>query len=129
MARSDVEAGERRWLESMNGGDASAVAAMYATDARLMPPNMDTISGRDGIEAFCKEFISLDAKLSFSLLTVHDGGDLCAAVGTYEMQVTPPGAEPQQDRGKYIEIWSRQPDGQWRIVDDIFNSSLPAPAG
>lgn len=129
MARSDVEAGEGRWLERMNGGDASGVAALYATNARLMAPNMDTVSGREAIEGFCKEFTALDAKLSFNLLTVHEGGDICAAVGTYEMQVTPPGAEPQQDQGKYIEIWQRQPDGEWLIVDDIFNSSLPVPAG
>ena len=129
VSRADVEAGERRWLERMNGGDAAGVAAMYESDARLMPPNMEIMAGRETIEAFCKEFTALDAKLSFELLDVHEGGDLCVAVGTYEMDVRPPGADPQHDRGKYIEVWRRAAGGEWRIIEDIFNSSEPAPAG
>jgi uncharacterized protein (TIGR02246 family) len=128
MSRADVEAGERRWLERMNGGDAAGVAAIYATTARLMPPNMDILAGRDAIEAFCKEFTAMGAKLSFDLLTVHEAGDLSVAVGTYELDFQPPGAEPQHERGKYIEVWRREPDGEWRIADDIFNSSEPAPS-
>jgi ketosteroid isomerase-like protein len=38
-----------------------------------------------------------------------------------------PGGEPQKDSGKFIEVWRRQGDGSWKIADDIFNSSLPAP--
>ena len=126
MSRSDVEAGERAWLEKMNGGDAAGVAQLYALDARLMPPNMDILAGRDAIEAFCKEFTTMGATLSFELLTVHEAGDTCVSVGTYTMDFTPPGAPAQHDRGKFIEVWKKQSDG-WRIVDDIFNSSEPAP--
>lgn len=37
-------------------------------------------------------------------------------------------AGTQADAGKFIEIWTRQPDGSWLISDDIFNSDLPAPS-
>jgi uncharacterized protein (TIGR02246 family) len=127
MSRADIEAGEKRWLECMNGGDAAGTAGVYATDGRLLPPNMDILNGRAAIEAFCKEFTSVGAKLSFDLLTVHEAGDLHVAVGTYTLDFQPPGMDPQHDRGKYIEVWKRDGDGQWRIVEDIFNSSLPAP--
>ena len=127
MSRADVEAGERRWLERMNGGDAAGVAALYSSTARLMPPNLDILAGRDAIEAFCKEFTAMAAKLSFELLTVHEAGEMSVAVGTYTLDFEPPGAGPQHDRGKFIEVWRREHDGEWRIVDDIFNSSEPAP--
>ena len=124
MAKRDVEAGEQRWLEAFNGGDAAGVAQCYAENARLMAPGMDTLEGRAAIEAFGKEFIATGAKLSFELLAVHDGGNLSVAVGAYVMDF--PGDIPQ-DKGKYIEVWAEQGDGSWLIVDDIFNSSLPAP--
>ena len=29
------------------------------------------------------------------------------------------------DRGKYLVVWKRGADGNWRLHRDIFNSSLP----
>ena len=127
MSRADIEAGEKKWLAAFNGGDGAGVAQQYTDSARLMPPNGEIIDGRAGIEAFTKEFVATGAQLVFQLLTVHESADLCAAVGTYDMTIPVPGGEPQQDRGKYIEVWTRQSDGSWLIADDIFNSSLPGP--
>ena len=123
MARSDVEAGEAKWQEAFNGGDAAGVAARYETDARLMAPNAPTVQGRSQIEAFTKEFVQTGAQLSFELVTVHESPEMCAAVGRYEMTI--PGAP--NDNGKFVEIWRRQSDGSWLIADDIFNSDVPAP--
>ena|SRR5947209_20443005 len=123
MARTDVEAGEAKWLEAFNGGDAAGVAARYEQDGRLMAPNLPAMEGRDQIEVFAKEFVQTGAKLGFSLVTVHESPDMCASVGRYEMDI--PGAP--KDQGKFIEIWRRQPDGSWLIADDIFNSDNPPP--
>jgi ketosteroid isomerase-like protein len=30
------------------------------------------------------------------------------------------------DKGKYVEIWKKQPDGSWKCAVDMFNSDLPA---
>ena len=109
-------------MSAFNGGDAAGVAKIYTNDARLLPPGAPTIPGREAIEGFIKEFVSTGAKLSFNLLTVHESGDLSVAVGEFDMQI--PGAP--DDHGKYVEVWRRQTDGTWLIVDDIFNSSVPA---
>ena len=124
MSKKDIEAREREWLKAFNAADASGVADLYAQDARLMPPNTDIVEGRAAVEGFIKEFVASGAQLTFKLLTVHESPDLCAAVGEYDMQI--PGAP--NDKGKFIEVWRRQADGSWLIADDVFNSSLPAPA-
>jgi uncharacterized protein (TIGR02246 family) len=125
MSKSDIEAGEKKWLAAFNSGDASGVANLYTPDARMMAPNADTIEGRPAIEGFVKEFVATGAQLSFDLLTVHETPDLCVSVGRYTMDF-PSGAAPQ-DLGKFIEVWKRQSDGSWLIADDIFNSNLAAP--
>ena len=33
-----------------------------------------------------------------------------------------------KDRGKWLTIYSKQADGSWRIVRDVFNFDLPLPA-
>ena len=53
-------------------------------------------------------------------------GDLAYIRGNYSLKMTPPGAASTADRGKFIEIWRKQPDGSWKIKCDIFNSDLPA---
>jgi ketosteroid isomerase-like protein len=126
MGRSDVEAGEKRWLEAFNAGDAGGVAAQYESEARIAAPEVDTIVGRAAIEGFVKEFTAARATLSFRLVDVYGSDDLSVAVGEYDLVLQPEGVEPQQDRGKFVEVWRRQPDGTWLIADDIFNSSLPA---
>lgn len=126
MAKSDIEAGEKKWLAAFNSADASGVANTYEQDARMMAPNADIIEGRSAIEGFVKEFVQTGAQLSFNLLTLHETPDLCVAVGRYQMDF-PSGAAPQ-DLGKYIEVWKRQSDGSWLIADDIFNSNLAAPS-
>ena len=127
MSRQDVETGEKEWLEAFNAGDASGVAAKYADDGRMLGPNVDILQGRPAIEAYLKEFIQMNAKLSFSLVDLHDAGDTCVAVGKYELAFEPPGMGPQKDSGKFVEVWKRQSDGSWLIADDIYNSSLPLP--
>jgi uncharacterized protein (TIGR02246 family) len=127
MSRQDVENGEKQWLEAFNAGDAAGVTAMYTSDGRLLAPNMDTVQGSDALRGFVQGFIDTGAKLAFSLTAVHETADLCASVGRYDM--TFPGTDIPADRGKFIEVWKRQADGEWRIVDDIFNSDLPAAAG
>lgn len=127
MSRKEIEAREDTWVEAFNGGDAARVASHYTENARLMPPNSDILQGRPAIEGFVKEFLQMKPAITFSLLTVHEAPDMCAAVGRYGMELHPPGAETQADAGKFIEIWTRQPDGSWLIADDIFNSDLPAP--
>ena len=127
MSRKEIEAREDTWVEAFNGGDASGVARHYREDARLMPPNSDVLEGRPAIEGFVKEFLQMKPVITFSLITVHETPDMCAAIGRYGMELHPPGAGAQADAGKFIEIWTRQSDGSWLISDDIFNSDLPAP--
>jgi ketosteroid isomerase-like protein len=39
-----------------------------------------------------------------------------------------PSGKPINDRGKYLAVWKKQPDGTWKCVMDIWNSDLPASA-
>ena len=41
---------------------------------------------------------------------------------------TDPQGNPVTDRGKYVVVWKKQPDGSWKAISDIFNSDLPAPS-
>jgi len=103
------------------------VEVYYAPDAVVMPSNMEVVRGRDAIAAFLGGFPSF-TEFRSSHVEVDGVGDIAYVWGTFSMNVLV--AETHEsipDRGKFIEIWRRQPDGRWLITHDIFNSDMPLP--
>jgi ketosteroid isomerase-like protein len=56
---------------------------------------------------------------------VARSGDLGYVIGTYTMITNDAAGRAVNDHGKYVVVWKKQPDGNWKAVADIFNSDLP----
>lgn len=127
--RDAIETASEQWITSAEAENWEQVSGLYTEDAVLMPPNAEPVSGRAAVRDLFAAFPPLD-DVVFDRVTIDGGGDIAFVHGNYHMTFT--AAEGQaavEDHGKYIEIWRRQPDGQWRITHDIFNSNLPAAGG
>ena len=86
------------------------------------------MTGREAIAALYRSSGSIQ-EYKLTILALEGRNDLAYVHSAYQMTVTPPGtAEPVGDRGKGVEIWKKQRDGSWKVVLDIFNSDVPAPA-
>jgi uncharacterized protein (TIGR02246 family) len=109
------------WEAALNAKDIDALVELYATDARILPPNGKMQTGRDAVRAAFGGMI--DAGLGGELTSIETRvvGDIGYNVGTYAL--TADGATV--DTGKFIEIWHRGDDGQWRYANDIWNSDAP----
>src|SRR6266498_131357 len=55
-------------------------------------------------------------------------GEIGFVSGTYELTMNDASGNPVNDRGKYLEVWEKQPDGSWKCGADIWNSDLSASA-
>jgi len=97
------------------------VDAHYAPDAILLPPNAQEVKGRDALIAFFKSFHGV-TKFKTHDVELEGSGDLAYIRGTYELAMQPPGEALIEDIGKYIEVWRKDKNGQWRTIRDIFNS-------
>jgi len=125
-ARTAIDSLAPEFASHVNQGHADVVAGFYAENAVLMPPNAPTASGRAAIQAAWAEFISMKPQLTITPQSVVANGPMAVERGVYSMSFTPPGATaPMTDTGKYLVHW-RLLDGKWVIVDDIWNSDLPA---
>ena len=56
---------------------------------------------------------------------VARSSDIAYSVGTYRMGLDDPKGNPVTDRGKYVTVWRKQPNGNWKAIVDIFNTDLP----
>jgi ketosteroid isomerase-like protein len=110
------------WDEALNSGDLDTLTMFYAGDARILPPNGETLRGAEGVrEAFGA---IMDAGLSgkTSIVELSMSGALAHKIGTYQLT----DGDTVVDSGKFIETWRRGDDDKWRITNDIWNSDLPA---
>ena len=115
------------FVEAVVAGDWAAVSAGYTEDAVLVFPNEPAVEGRVAIQAFFELFPSI-TQFEPTIVQMDGRGDLAFVRATYAMTYIVEGTpEPIHDRGQYVEIWRKQPDGKWLIAVDISNSDLPLP--
>jgi uncharacterized protein (TIGR02246 family) len=98
--------------------DVEGILARYADDAMIMPPGEPIVSGKAAIarrltDQF-KQFTvkSVDGRIS----DVVVGGDLAVETGTYTMSLVLTDGTPISEQGKYLHVWRRSSDGQWKVI-------------
>jgi uncharacterized protein (TIGR02246 family) len=120
---------ETAWAKDIAAKDADKAASYSAVDGSLLFPNAPVITGRDNIKAtWTMVFSDPNYALAFqsTKADVSKSGDLAYTVGTYSMTMTNPiEKKPVTDRGKYLTVFKKQPDGNWKAVADMANSDLP----
>jgi ketosteroid isomerase-like protein len=124
--RGLVKATNDAFADAIARGDAAAAAAVYAEDARLLPPGAEPLAGRTAAERFWRGEIDAGVcGLELETLELEQRGDTAIEVGRYVLASARPRAEATTDRGKYVVIHKRQADGSWKWGIDIFNSNAP----
>jgi len=94
-----------------------------------MFPHEPVFRGMDSIKAVLTPMMQdPNFALSFTTGKVEVSGVLAYTQGTVSLKTTARDGKPFTDTGKYLTVWKKQPDGSWKVIEDIFNSDLP-PAG
>lgn len=128
--RQEIEQRVREFEAAFNRGDMAALAALYTEDAKLMPPDADVITGRQGIQQFWQGARDMGIRqATLQVREVQSSGDLAYEVGAAMLQIQPEGGQAAAMTVKYLVVWKRQADGAWQLAVDIWNSNAPQPAG
>jgi ketosteroid isomerase-like protein len=116
---NEAAAGEvtAAWTKAFDAGDAAAVAALYAEDARSLPPGGPPITGRGEIESYWRDDIgSGGAVTKLTPAASIAQGDLLSIDGHYQVNAKD-GATLVE--GQYEQLWNRA-GGSWRIQHEIW---------
>jgi ketosteroid isomerase-like protein len=122
---------EAAWSQTAGAKQLEDGLSYYADGAASFYPNVPVATN---MEAIRKNWATMLALPSLSLgwkvskVDVASSGDLAWAYGTSEISYNDPKGNPIKDRGKWVDVLRKQPDGKWKIVADIFNSDLPLPS-
>ena len=119
-----VKAVDAAFAAGMNAGDTAAVFALYAADAKLMPPDSPILEGAAGHPVIAGLIAGGARDFVLTSTTGYGVGDLAYLVGTASF--TMGGAS---ETVKYAEVLRKGADGKWRYVVDMFSGvAAPAPA-
>ena len=121
-----IEATNQAWVKAVLAGDWVALAATYAEDAVLLPPNHEAVEGRAAIQAYFETFPPV-SDVQLHPIEVDGEGDVAYVRGHFVLTMTPEGSDPINDSGHYLEVRRKQADGSWLTYRDIYNSELPFP--
>jgi ketosteroid isomerase-like protein len=92
-----------------------------------MPFGAPRVVGRDELRSRnAATLASADFVASINNLDVGSDGDLAYASGVYTMQITPAYGSPTWTLdAKYLSVFARQANGDWKLIRDAFNSNVP----
>jgi len=124
-----IKAMSTAWGQAQTAGDAAALADQYAENAVRLDPNAPMKIGKETIHSALRAYFDQYRDEAVDVAEdVRVVGDLAFARGTYVAKATPkiPGAAVIDDKGKWVDVYQRQPDGSWKMIVDIWNSDLPA---
>ncbi len=130
--RAEVEATTEKFHQALRTNDADRLFSFVADDVVMMPPGEAAIRGKAAMREWYAAFLSQFRTSSLVLgdREVFVGAGWAVEVGSYEWGLEPAagGGDPAVDRGHYMQVWRRRPDGRWQFAREIWNSTAPPPA-
>ena len=112
----------QQFKKSIEQGDVGNIGILYTENAKILPPNMDLLEGRDTVLKFWQGALEMGIKsYEPKIIEVEYSGNLGFFLGKYTLY-----GDGNQiiNKGKFITVF-KNVDGDWKVYRDIFNSSLP----
>jgi len=99
---------------------------VYAPDAYYLPPGTPILEGQDqfrGQFSFLERYAREGApgpEISFDIADRDVDGDLAYDIGVYTLRA-PDAPEDEVSQGKFVVVWKRNAQGEWRIHADSYS--------
>lgn len=117
----------KRYLKAINDGDAATLASLTTPEHIMIAPGRPPIVGKEANDA-ANARVAQTSKIveTWAPIETFISGDLAYQRGTFTVAATPRvGGTTRNVGGTFLRIYKRQPNGEWRMVRDMFNTDQP----
>ena len=118
---------DAQWSKAAAAKDLEQTVAFYSDDAIVLPPNATSAATKETVRNVWKDVLAapgLVISWKPSKVKLGHNGAMAWVSGTYELIMNDASGKPINDRGKYLEVWEKQADGNWKCAADMWNSDL-----
>ena len=115
----------RQYLKAINDENIAALSALTTDGHIMLAPNRSPIVGKvanDELNGGAFERFDFDE--TWTPVETVVSGDWAHQRGTFTTSAKPKDGdgEARVISGSFLRIYQRQPDGEWRMIRDMFNS-------
>ncbi|HXJ86508.1 MAG TPA: DUF4440 domain-containing protein [Candidatus Binatia bacterium] len=124
-AEAAVRAITQEWVLACNTKHLDDLLELYGPDALVLRSNTPPIRGAAAVREFF--FGALDAGLGdveFDPMRVDVVGELAYEAGRCKALIPSAAGKRREERGKYLWVLQKQPNGEWKVVADCWSSDL-----
>jgi len=124
QALRDLDA---QWSKAAAAKDVEQTISYYSDNAIVLPPNATTAATKEAVRGVWKDMLAspgLAISWKPTRVQLSKSSDMGWVSGTYELTMNDASGKPINDRGKYLEVWEKQTDGNWKCRADMWNSDL-----
>lgn len=110
-------------IMSVEKGIAAAFVSYAADSAMILRDNMHPIVGQNAIgDLWANTPDGAQLVWTPDFADIAASGDLGYTIGHWTYSVTDSSGETQSSKGRYVTIWKKQDDGNWKYVFDTGTS-------
>ena len=123
-------AADAAWLKVFAAKDLAKSVGFFDEQGSMLVPHSPILTGKDAISEFiARAFALQDHQITWhpNQAGIAASGELGYTSGAYEMSFKDASGKPVSDQGKYLMVWKKQANGEWKVLFDMSNSDLPAP--
>jgi len=116
------------WVQDLRAKQIEPILKFYAPEAAFLQPNGERLTGSAALRALFQNIMStFNSDLTLHSQNLEASGDLAYDSGDFEesLIVIATGARITS-KGSYIIIYKRQPNGDWRIVQQVWTGTPPS---
>ena len=127
-----INTAKTEFRECFNLGDASGVLAIADPDLVTFSDGQPSEFGASGLEALktrlTNVFERFAAKLSVIVIEIRLQGDVAYDYGWHDLTLMPKGGgESIRRRYRYVDIWRRNKEGNWKLWMHMDNQDVADP--
>lgn len=120
-----IRAAAEDWAKAALHKDVDKCVSFYADDAHMYPFNSPRTETKADIRREWTNFLTTPGAVletKTTSVTAAESGDLAYETGTFELTQNDTQGKPSKTPGKYVVVWKKQANHEWKAVADIFNT-------
>jgi uncharacterized protein (TIGR02246 family) len=123
----EIDTVRAEWVRSLEARQLEPSLALFTDDAAFLNPDGTRMAGKDAIRGLYQQiFATYSGKILLDSKQIGVSGVLAYDSGAFRETLTTLKSGAKQDvKGSYLMVFRREPDGKWRIVQQVWTEAPP----